>query len=29
TELRMGGPAPVVLAYAPVAKLALRRLVTW
>ena len=29
TELRMGGPAPMVLAYAPVAKLALRRLVTW
>ena len=29
TELRMRGPAPVVLAYAPLAGLALRKLVHW
>ncbi|MCU1603288.1 MAG: hypothetical protein JWO22_3997 [Frankiales bacterium] len=29
TALRMRGAAPVVVAYAPFAKLALRRLVTW
>ncbi len=29
TALRMKGPAPVVVAYAPFAKLALQRLVTW
>jgi hypothetical protein len=29
TELRMKGPAPLLLAYAPFARLALRKLVTW
>jgi len=29
TELHMRGPAPVVVAYAPFARIALRRLVTW
>lgn len=29
TELRMRGPAPALLAYAPLAKLALRKLVAW
>jgi hypothetical protein len=29
TEVRMKGPAPLLLAYAPFAKLALRKLVTW
>jgi hypothetical protein len=29
TELRMRGPAPLLAAYAPFAKIALTRLVTW